>query len=50
MRKAALLAQYTVFEAQVKAAKKIFSPRGSSNMGAVLVEQALGKSERNSDD
>ena len=49
-RKAALLEQYTVFEAEVKAAKKIFSPRGGSNMGAVLVEQALGKTESAMDD
>ncbi len=49
-RKAALLAQFTVFEAEQKAAKRIFTPRGGVNMGAVIVEQALGKTEAANDD
>jgi DNA transformation protein and related proteins len=48
-RKAALLAQYSEWEIQQKAAKKIFAPRGG-NLGASLVEQALGKSEAATDD
>jgi DNA transformation protein and related proteins len=50
-RKSVLLAQYTIFEAEQKAAKKIFSPRNSGGvLGAKLVEQALGRSEPSSTD
>ena len=49
VRKAGLLAQYSEWEIQQKAAKKIFAPRGG-NLGATLVEQALGKSEAATDD
>jgi DNA transformation protein and related proteins len=44
-RKTFLLEKYNAFEAEQKAAKKIFSPRGGAGLGAQLVEQALGKSE-----
>jgi DNA transformation protein and related proteins len=45
-RKAPLLELYNEFEANAKAAKKIFTPRhGGPSLGATLVEQALGKSD-----
>jgi DNA transformation protein and related proteins len=45
-KKAALMARYTELEAELKAAKKRFQPRGfSAGMGAKLVDQALGFSE-----
>lgn len=48
-RKAQLLEQYNAFEAEQKAQKKIFAPRGN-NLGAQLVERALGRSEQSSED
>lgn len=42
-RKQTLLAQYESFEAEQKAARKIFTPR-SGTVGSIL-EQALGKSD-----
>lgn len=48
-RKAQLLDQYNAFEAEQKAQKKIFAPR-ANNLGAQLVERALGRSEQASED
>lgn len=48
-RKAALLEQYNTFEAEQKAQKKIFAPR-ANNLGAQLVERALGRSEQSTED
>lgn len=48
-RKAQLLDQYNAFEAEQKAQKKIFAPR-ANNLGAELVERALGRSEQASED
>lgn len=49
-RKAQLLEQYNAFEAEQKAQKKIFAPRGGNNLGAQLVERALGRSEQSAED